>query len=254
MNIENNFFRELLQHVEVKKSKRPFVRKNKQPAINGSSLDQALGLIENSPPEFYHVLNESWAIAHLPELFLANFQMSLCRASTGNFNVRFSGCNDEESLLITRILASLTDSHMISIAGMICKIEDGEFHFPDKVEVPVAYLNVLDMFIRFDTWQAIQDAQLVGVNIIPDIISAIKSSEAKEKAEIRHNQTTRPLKAKAIELAEEIRTANPSQSLRSISKQLHPKLKQYAKSEGLPYSTDDPYGTLYKWLREHFKA
>ena len=89
--------------------------------------------------------------------------------------------------------------------------------------------------------------------ISQSIIEDFKTKQSTNAANSRHDKTTRPLKIQAILWADELKKASPDRSPRSIAKELHPKLKNFAKSNGYPYSTDDPYGTLYGWLRNHFR-
>jgi len=241
---DNLFFRELLNHVEY----RCWLQE-------GDDLSR-LPEFDSKNPVYKHqtgktfftpYLNEKWASQNFASLIVSSQQVSVLKRMS-NRTVLFEGCNESESAMVEHMLLKTAEDLQANIFPYV--VNKSEY-----VKVPKSYIEALDGLLIFDVRDVLKNLDCIDMDEYVTIkLQAVKSREAKEKAEIRHNLTTRPLKAKAIELAEEVRKDNPSQSLRSIAKQLHPKIKNYAKSEGLPYSTDDPYGTIYKWLREHFKA
>ena len=82
-------------------------------------------------------------------------------------------------------------------------------------------------------------------------IASHRSALARKAANTKHDQTTRPLKAKAIELYE-------SKNWRSVSqaaKDIYPKLEQFIEAKGMRFRFSSERGpkTLYDWLLAYRK-
>ncbi len=82
-------------------------------------------------------------------------------------------------------------------------------------------------------------------------LASHRSALARKGANARHDQTTRPLKAKAIELYESKKWRSVSQA----AKDIYPKLEQFIEAKGIRFSFSAERGpkTVYDWLRAHRK-
>ncbi len=82
-------------------------------------------------------------------------------------------------------------------------------------------------------------------------LASHRSALAKKGANARHDQTTRPLKAKAIELYESKKWRSDMQAARHIYREL----KQFIEETGIPFrlSPERAEQTICDWLRAHRK-
>ena len=82
-------------------------------------------------------------------------------------------------------------------------------------------------------------------------LASHRSALAKKGANARHDQTTRPLKAKAIELYESKKWRSDMQAARHIYREL----KQFIEAKGIPFRFSSERGpkTICDWLRAYRK-
>ncbi len=82
-------------------------------------------------------------------------------------------------------------------------------------------------------------------------LASHRSALAKKGANAKHDRTTRPLKAKAIELYESREWRSDMQA----AKHIHRGLKQFIEETGIPFrlSADRAEKTICDWLRAHRK-
>ena len=82
-------------------------------------------------------------------------------------------------------------------------------------------------------------------------LASHRSALARKGANARHDRTTRPLKAKAIELYESREWRSDMQA----AKHIHRELKQFIEETGIPFRFSSERGpkTIYDWLLAHRK-